>query len=374
MSQSNISIPNLEQIQTLEMKTFYQPIADLLVGHPWLQSGAVLLITLLLASTLTWIIFFIARQFTKKTKNFVDDKIINLARAPVYYSLMITGFSSAVKISPISTSIADNIIKGFETFGLLIWTIALIALSKIILKQVAWLSHRGRFIQPQTLPLFDNVMKILIIAAAVYVTFKIWGVDMTAWLASAGIVGIAVGFAAKDTLANLFSGVFILADTPYKIGDYVVLDNSQRGKVMHIGLRSTRFLTRDDVEITVPNSIVGNSKIINQSGGPHVKFRIRVKIGVAYGSDLEQVNAILMDIAKANALVCATPEPRVRFRTFGASSLDHELLCWVDEPELRGRTLHELNTSIYNQFNQHNIEIPYAKQDLYIKELPQSTP
>jgi MscS family membrane protein len=86
---------------------------------------------------------------------------------------------------------------------------------------------------------------------------------MTAWLASAGIIGIAVGFAAKDTLANLFSGVFILADSPYKLGDYVVLEDNSRGKVTQIGLRSTRMLTRDDVEVTVPNSIMGNTKIIN---------------------------------------------------------------------------------------------------------------
>ena len=91
---------------------------------------------------------------------------------------------------------------------------------------------------------------------------------MTAWLASAGVVGIAVGFAAKDTLANLFSGVFILADAPYKIGDYIVLDaTGMRGKVTQIGLRSTRLITRDDVEVTIPNSIMGNSQVINQSGG-----------------------------------------------------------------------------------------------------------
>jgi MscS family membrane protein len=82
-------------------------------------------------------------------------------------------------------------------------------------------------------------------------------------LASAGIIGIAVGFAAKDTLANLFSGVFILADSPYKLGDYVVLEDNSRGKVTQISLRSTRMLTRDDVEVTVPNSITGNTKIIN---------------------------------------------------------------------------------------------------------------
>ena len=91
---------------------------------------------------------------------------------------------------------------------------------------------------------------LIAIALGTYMVLQVWSVDVTGWLASAGIVGIAVGFAAKDTLANLFSGVFILADRPYKLGDYVNLSSGERGKVTHIGIRSTRLLTRDDIEIT----------------------------------------------------------------------------------------------------------------------------
>jgi small-conductance mechanosensitive channel len=186
-------------------------------------------------------------------------------------------------------------------------------------------------------------------------------------------MGIAIGFAAKDTLANLFSGVFIMADSPYKIGDYVVLDDGGglRGKVTHIGIRSTRLLTRDDVEVTIPNSIMGNSKVVNESGGPHVKYRLRVAVGVAYGSDIDQVREVLTTVAQESESVCSDPEPRVRFRTFGASSLDFELLCWVSDPELRGRVLDELNSAVYKRFIDEGIEIPYAKQDLYIKEWPE---
>jgi small-conductance mechanosensitive channel len=140
--------------------------------------------------------------------------------------------------------------------------------------------------------------------------------------------------------------------------------------VTDIGIRSTRLLTRDDVELTIPNSIMGNSKIINQSGGPHKKFRIRIPVGAAYGSDVDQVRAVLLDIGKRNAMTCAIPEPRVRFRALGASSLDFELLCWVDEPALRGRATDALLTEIYKRFNAENIEIPYSKQDIYIKEMP----
>jgi small-conductance mechanosensitive channel len=350
---------------------YIEPLLALFDGHPWTKGSVVMVVTFTFASVVSWMIFKLLKIVAKKTKSQLDDRLLSIIRAPIYYSLLITGFTTGTGLMPISKQLSLYIANGFQSIGVLIWTIALIRISKIIMNQLAWgKMYRFRLIRPQTLPLFDNLGKLLIIALALYITFQVWGVDMTAWLASAGVIGIAIGFAAKDTLANLFSGVFILADTPYKIGDYIVLDSDQQGKVTHIGIRSTRILTRDDVEITIPNAIMGNSKITNQSGGPHPKFRIRLKIGVAYGSDIDKVREILVEIATKEPLITRSPTPLVRFRSFGASSLDLELMGWIEEPELCGRTLDKLNTTIYKRFNQENIEIPYDKQDLYIKELP----
>jgi len=350
--------------------SYFQPVLDVFDNQPWFQGGAVFLITFIFASLISWMIFKFLKMLTSRTKTYLDDRLLVIARPPIYYSLVITGFSTAIRIMPLSPELTEKLINGFQTIGVIIWMVALIRVSKIVLHQLAWGSKNHRLIQPQTLPLFDNLSKVVIFAIAGYIIFQIWGIDMTAWVASAGIMGLAVSFAAKDTLANLFSGVFILADSPYKIGDYVVLDGNQRGKVTHIGLRSTRLVTRDDVEVTVPNSIMGNSKVTNQSGGPNPKFRIRVKVGVAYGTDIDSVREILMDVAKSEPLVTKQPEPRVRFRNFGDSSLDFELLCWIEDPELRGRTLDKLNVATYKRFNDENIEIPFTKQDVYIKEFP----
>jgi MscS family membrane protein len=211
---------------------------------------------------------------------------------------------------------------------------------------------------------------LLVVALALYFVFLAWNINVTAWIASAGILGLAISFAAKDTLANLFSGVFILTDAPFKLGDFIVLDSGERGEVTHIGIRSTRLLTRDDVEITVPNSIMGNAKITNETGGPYERYRIRVKVGVAYGSDIDKVKSVLMDVAGSQPEVCKAPAPRVRFRAFGDSSLDHELLCWVDKPVLRGRVTHLLNTAVYKRFIKEGIDIPFPQRDVYIKTAP----
>ena len=113
------------------------------------------------------------------------------------------------------------------------------------------------------------------------------------------MLGVVLGLAAKDTVANFFAGVFLMADSPFKEGDYIMLETGERGYVKNLGLRSTRFMTRDDIEITIPNSVIAAAKIINESGGSGVEDieRIRISVQVAYGSDVDQVKNILKSIA-----------------------------------------------------------------------------
>lgn len=350
-----------------------QPIIGFFGDYPYVKALIVLLLSIALANLIAIIITKIIRQITHRTNNRLDDKIVSLLHKPLVWSVILIGSLTAFSLLNWGESAKTIVRPAVVTILILMWSLFFIRFIRTILHSLSARSKPQALIRTQTLPLFDNLALIVLLALSVYLIFTAWNIDMTAWLASAGIAGIAIGFAAKDTLANLFSGVFILADAPYKIHDYVVLESGERGKITHIGIRSTRMLTRDDVEVTIPNAIMGNSRIVNESGGPHEKFRIRVRVGVAYGADIDQVKAVLMDVAEQDTQVCSDPEPRVRFRTFGASGLDFELLCWVDNPELRGRVLDALNSNVYKRFMAEKIEIPYTKQDLYIKELPQST-
>jgi len=140
--------------------------------------------------------------------------------------------------------------------------------------------------------------------------------------------------------------------------------------VLNIGLRSTRLLTRDDIEITVPNAIMGKAKIINEAGGPSTEHRIRIPVSVAYGSDIDVVRRVLVEVAEQEDRIAKSPEPRVRFRAFGDSGLEIELLCWIPEPSIRGQAIDALNTAVYKRFAAEGIEIPYPKRDVYVRELP----
>ena len=122
--------------------------------------------------------------------------------------------------------------------------------------------------------------------------------------------------------------------------------------------------------MTVPNAVIGNAQIVNETGGPHEKMRVRVKVEAAYGSDVDQVEEVLLGCVEGVNHIVDDPSPRVRFRSFGASGLVFELLAWIEQPVYRGRVLHALNGRVYKAFNQAGIEIPYAKQDVYVKEMP----
>ena len=343
---------------------FWEVVAQFPVVGALVIAGVFYLLALAVRS----VVFRSLGRLADLTTSLLDDQIVNHLRKPLFTTVLYFGFTLAASAAQLIAG-TEFLINVFLSVIVASWMRAGLRISSSLLES---LRDQSRFnlVEPRTVPLLDLSIKLLAILVGSYVLLIIWGVNPVGWLASAGIVGIAVGFAAKDTLANLFAGFFIVADAPYKIGDYITLDSGERGEVSAIGLRSTRLLTRSDVEITIPNGVIANAKIVNESGGPHLKMRVPIAVSVAYGSDVDEVCEVLCGIAIDSDGVCEQPEPRVRLRGFGPSSLDFELLVWIEHPELRGRIAHHLYMQIYKTLAAEGIEIPYGKQDLYIKELP----
>ena len=313
-----------------------------------------------------FILFF--KKIVKRTKTNIDDKLIDVLHPAIYKTILYAGFYIAVGTVVFPDKI-EFVLNGLiKSMIVIYWSLAIFRSFIVIIK---WASNQDKdkgLIKKKTIPLFDNLGKIVIFLFSIYFVMLCWGINVTAWIASAGILSIVLGFAAKDTLANLFAGIFIMADAPYKEGDYINLDSGERGYVRDIGIRSTRIQTRDDIEITIPNSVIATSKIINESGGSHEKTRIRIAVEVAYGTELEKVKDIMNKIAISCENVCNDPYPRVRFREFGSSGLKFQLLAWIEKPEYKGRVIDELSTEIYNSFNANNIVIPFPQRTVHIKK------
>ncbi len=327
-------------------------------------TAAFWLFALLVVSYLAVPIFFwILTLFIGKTKTDFDDKLFAIIKPPVFWTVILAGILMYISTSKILPSFAVLIV---ESIMIVLWIGPLGKAVQLLLEYGA--KYNKGFVKQPIIPLLKNVSLVVIWSLAIYFLFGIWGISLTAWLASAGIVGIAVGFAAKDTLSNLISGIFILADAPYKVNDIIRLDSGETGVVIHVGLRSTRIRTYDGAEVTIPNAQMGNSKIVNETGTRiEKKFRLKVPIGVSYETDIEEAEKILLDIAKEFDDVCDEPEPSVVFLNFGASSLDLELRVWLPDPSKRG-IKNDINRRILEEFRKAKIEIPYPKNDVYIKK------
>ncbi len=308
------------------------------------------------------------KRLASLTQIAFDDQLIAFIHRPVVLTIMFWGPLHVAVSSHLSSPWDFIVINGIKTMIILVWwlpTAHFIATFKF--KEPHLLSDKAK-IGREVFLLFRNMLRILIMVAGIIAILMVWNVSLTPLFASAGIAGIAVALAAKDSLANFFGGISIFMDRSYKVGDYIILDSGERGEVVDIGIRSTRIKTRDDVLITIPNSVMANAKIINESA-PVPRFRIRVPVGVAYGTDLKMVSDLLVDIALKDPDVARSPRPRARIRRFGDSSIDFELLCWVNEPSLKGRVTHQLLMAIDRGFKEKGIEIPFPQRDIHLRDM-----
>jgi len=337
---------------------------------PWVQALALVLGSLVAAWIVGQLVTRVLTRLAGKTETTLDDKAIQALHRPVKLTVVVVGLVLATQVLGLPAGFSRFVLGTLGTLAIFVWTGALLRVSSIILEGCSRLADRVIWIESRTLPLFDNLAKLVIVGGALYGLLEVWNLNVGPWLASAGIIGIAVGFAAKDSLANLFGGLSVIVDAPYKLGDFIVLDSGERGRVTRIGLRSTRLLTRDDIEIILPNAQIANAKIVNETGGPWEKQRVTLTVGVAYGSDVDHVRKALEECAAEVDHVVDDPSPRVRFTSFGDSALIFRLQCWINEPVLRGQCMDALHTAVYKRFNAEGIIIPFPQQDVHVREMP----
>jgi MscS family membrane protein len=334
--------------------------------HPVLQQLGIILLYLLVAKIADFVIDRLFRRLASKTSIPLDDAIISVIHAPFCWTIVFLGFLHALTLSHLSLPWAFAVPALIKSIIAAFWWVAGFRFINFIMAepQMASILTRGK-IGSDLFYMIKNLLLVAMVILGLLTLLLIWKVDLMPLFASAGIAGIAVALAAKDSLANFFGGISIFMDRTFKVGDYIILDSGERGEVVEVGIRSTRIKTRDDVLITIPNSIMANSKIINESA-PIQRFRIRIPVGVAYGTDLEKVENILLQVANSHPQVVREPEPRARLRRFGSSSVDYELLIWVDDPRIKGRETHNLLKEVYKAFAGNSIVIPFPQLDVHL--------
>jgi len=204
------------------------------------------------------------------------------------------------------------------------------------------------------------------IAVGFFFAFKVVHLDLSSLAVIVGGLGIGIGFGLQNIVSNFVSGLIILAERPIAIGHRVEV-GGVAGQVTKISLRSTVVVTNDNITIIVPNSNFITNPVTNWSYGDP-KVRLRLPVGVAYGSDVEKLREVLLGIAAENPAVLKEPAPMVRFLEFGDSSLNFELAVWtIDMAHRPTRFRSELYFAMERKLRENNIEVPFPQRDLHLR-------
>ena len=192
------------------------------------------------------------------------------------------------------------------------------------------------------------------------------------FVAGAGVAGIAIGFAAKDTLSNLIAGVLLIIDRPFEVGDRIEVWSAPKnaatwGDVIHIGLRATKIRTTDNIVIIIPNNEIMKRDIINYTTVTK-EIRVRIPIGIAYDADIKKAKELIIKTALELDWVMQEPAPKVVVRNFGDSAVDLQARIWISRPRRRMDTISHVTDRVREVFQEEGIEIPYPKRDIYIKK------
>ena len=320
---------------------------------------------------LTKIILKNLRRLTSKTKNDADDKLIDILEPPMKFSILILGFFLAEEWLDFGSfqTITSAIEKTLITF-VLFWILyrAVNQFSYIFTK---FSTKFGKQLSSDVENFVIKFLKVIIIIIALMTILEGWGINVSAFVASLGLIGMAFALAAKDTAANLFGSLVIFTDKPFKKGDWILTPDVE-GTIESIGIRSTRVRTFAQALVSVPNAVIANSAITNWS--QMGKRRIKMRLGLTYSTNTSQMENILKDLRQMleNHPDIHKDAIMIYFDEFQDSSLS--LFCyfftnttvWAEYLSVR----EDVNLKIMKIVEKNGAGFAFPSQSIYVESMP----
>ena len=230
------------------------------------------------------------------------------------------------------------------------------------------IKHAGGLDPAQRL-LAQKLAAIAIFVLAFLIAIDLTGIDLTALAVFSGALGLAVGFGLQKTVGNLFAGIILLMDRSIKPGDIIVVGDTF-GQVTKIGVRAVSVITRDGKEHLIPNEDLMTREVENWSYSSR-NVRLHISVGVSYACDLPLAQKLMIQAAEESPRVMKSPRPNVWLREFGESSVDHDIMVWIPDPESGvGNVQSEILNRLWHLFKENGIEIPFPQRDVHVKDWP----
>jgi len=299
----------------------------------------------------------------------LDDRILQRIIPHISRLLTILGLYLAIRSLPLHEKLVQ-VFSGalFVVLVVIFFNLLFHAMDELL----QWYMN-GRVEESEALisrnmiPILEKIAMLFLMGTALIIILKHFNYDIVSVVTALGIGSLAIGLAAKDTLAHMISGFTLMLDQPFRIGDRIQLVGGQVGDVADIGLRSTKIRTLDNQLLIIPNSDLCNTLLTNQAF-PDPRAKGRINVGVAYGSDVELVKEILVTTALEVDAVLRDPAPEAFFVAFGDSALAMSLFFWVDEYANLFAINDKINTRIIQRFRENNIEIPFPTRTVIMEK------
>jgi len=341
------------------------------LNNQWAEFLILLAIWMLIGILVMLLIRVLTRLTLRTEGSDVDDKVVQTISGPVI--LMVFGFGVIESLRVLDATpdwLVDNILYVYEVLVAVIVVYLSYKIFRLVfIPMAAGVSKkRKKKFDRAVFDLFESVGAVFILVFGFFWVLTVLGLNVTVFLAGAGIAGLVLAFAMQDTLSNYFSGLHLLLDKPFDLGDTIEL-NGEFMEVLRIGMRSTRLYNIFDHEIEiVPNNLLANQTISNVTE-PDNEYRASVEVGVAYGSSIEKVKEILFEAVTTNDEVViddGDKRPRVSFTDFGSNALEFRVRFFVKDVLEQWSVKTAVREHIDRRFREEGITIPFPQTTLSI--------
>ncbi len=308
-------------------------------------------------------------RLARFTSSDLDDRILQRIIPHVSRLLTMLGVYLAIRSLPLHDKLVQ-IVSGtlFIVLVVIVFNLLYHAFDELAKWYIAGRQEGSdSLVSRHMLPIIEKLAMLFLMGTALIIILKHFNYDIFSLVTALGIGSLAIGMAAKDTMAHMISGFTLMLDRPFRIGDRIQLTGGQIGDVLDIGLRSTKIKTLDNQQLIIPNSDLCNTILTNQAF-PDQRAKGRINVGVAYGSDVDLVKAILVTTAQGIEGVLPDPAPESYFASFGDSCLNMSLFFWVQEYSQLFAVTDKINTGIIRSFRENNIEIPFPTRTMIMEK------
>ena len=343
-----------------------------MIDPGYFHAAVTVLAGLILAGTAHFVVRWLKKK-ADNTETQIDNILLEAVGGPLVVGIIAVSIYAALTrfdVVPESLSwlITEQVITAvFILLGA--WICSVFSYNFIRIYGTVIAEKTKTDLDDRLIPLLEIAAKYLIWFIAFLLILATFNVDITPFLAGAGIAGIAVALAAQDLLSNFFGGAIITMDKPFVIGDRIKFDD-YFGDIVSIGPRSTRLKTLDNQIVTIPNSKITSNIVVNYAQ-PDIKLKVRIPFSVAYGSNMPRVKKILLEVAREaqtkTTWVLSDPAPSVYFLEFGESSLNGQLLLWTNNYDNSWDVQDYVNSRIDERFQEEGIEIPFKQVDIHVR-------